>query len=126
MYPDNFQDNIKNYLELTGQIEGGQKFSSNTEASGRFHTDWLNMIYPRLKVAKSLLKKDGVVFISIDDNELHNLRMLSDEIFGEENFVATVSVVNNMKGRNDKSTSPLVTNTLLSTQILVLFLTAYR
>ncbi|HCE6740130.1 TPA: site-specific DNA-methyltransferase [Pseudomonas aeruginosa] len=102
VYPDNFQDNIKNYLELTGQIDGGQKISSNTEASGRFHTDWLNMIYPRLKVAKSLLKKDGVVFISIDDNELHNLRMLADEIFGEENFVATVSVVNNMKGRNDK------------------------
>lgn len=102
VYPDNFQDNINNYLELTGQVEGGQKISSNTESSGRFHTDWLNMMYPRLKLARTLLKRDGVVFISIDDRELSNLRMLTDEIFGEENFVATITVVNNMKGRNDK------------------------
>jgi len=102
VYPDNFQDNIKNYLELTGQVEGGQKISSNTEASGRFHTDWLNMMYPRLKLARALLRRDGVVFISIDDRELTNLRMVANEVFGEENFVATVSVVNNMKGRNDK------------------------
>ncbi|MCZ8095568.1 MAG: site-specific DNA-methyltransferase [Acidovorax sp.] len=102
VYPDNFQDNIKNYLELTGQLEGGVKISSNTEASGRFHTDWLNMMYPRLKLARALLKRDGVVFISIDDRELTNLRSLANEIFGEENFVATVTVVNNMKGRNDK------------------------
>lgn len=91
VYPDSFQDNIKNYLELTGQVEGGQKISSNTEASGRFHTDWLNMVYPRLKLARALLKRDGVVFISIDDRELNNLRTLANEIFGEENFVATVS-----------------------------------
>jgi len=102
VYPDNFQDNIKNYLELTGQLDGGVKISSNTEASGRFHTDWLNMMYPRLKLARALLKRDGVVFISIDDRELNNLRTLANEIFGEENFVATVTVVNNMKGRNDK------------------------
>ncbi|MDO8771985.1 MAG: site-specific DNA-methyltransferase [Burkholderiaceae bacterium] len=102
VYPDNFQDNIKNYLELTGQLEGGVKISSNTEASGRFHTDWLNMMYPRLKLARALLKRDGVVFISIDDRELTNLRTLANEVFGEENFVATVTVVNNMKGRNDK------------------------
>lgn len=102
VYPDNFQDNIKNYLELTGQVEGGIKISSNTEASGRFHTDWLNMMYPRLKLARSLLRQDGVVFISIDDRELNHLRTLANEIFGEENFVATISVVNNMKGRNDK------------------------
>lgn len=102
VYPDNFQDSIRNYLELTGQVEGGAKISSNTEASGRFHTDWLNMMYPRLKLARDLLKKDGVVFISIDDNELHHLHMLADDAFGEENFVATVAVVNNMKGRNDK------------------------
>lgn len=103
VYPDNFQDNIKNYLELTGQIDGGgSKISSNTEASGRFHTDWLNMMYPRLKLARTLLQRDGVVFISIDDRELTNLRTLANEIFGEENFVAAVSVVNNMKGRNDK------------------------
>lgn len=102
VYPDNFQDNIKNYLELTGQVEGGQKISSNTESSGRYHTDWLNMMYPRLKLARALLRRDGAIFISIDDRELHNLRNLANEIFGEENFVATISVVNNMKGRNDK------------------------
>jgi adenine-specific DNA-methyltransferase len=102
VYPDNFQDNIKNYLELTGQMEGGRKISSNTEASGRFHTDWLNMMYPRLKLAKNLLHSDGVLMISIDDKELHHLRLLADEIFGEENFVAAVNVVTNMKGRNDK------------------------
>ena len=90
VYPDNFQDNIKNYLEITGQVEGGKKISSNTEASGRFHTDWLNMIYPRLKLARNLLRDDGVIFITIDDSEVSNLRKLCDEIFGEENFIANV------------------------------------
>lgn len=90
VYRDDFKDNIRNYLELTGQIEGGRKISSNTEASGRFHTDWLNMMYPRLKLAHALLKGDGVIFISIDDNELKALRCICDELFGEENFVATV------------------------------------
>jgi adenine-specific DNA-methyltransferase len=96
VYPDNFQDNIKNYLELTGQTgEGGRKLSSNTEASGRFHTDWLNMMYPRLKLARNLLREDGVIFISIDDSESDNLRKLCDEIFGSENFINAVTV--NMK-----------------------------
>jgi adenine-specific DNA-methyltransferase len=90
VYPDNFQDNIKNYLEITGQIEGGAKVSSNTEASGRFHTDWLNMMYPRLKLARNLMREDGVIFISIDDAELANLKALCIEIFGEENFVASL------------------------------------
>jgi adenine-specific DNA-methyltransferase len=90
VYPDNFQDSIKNYLELTGQVEGGQKMSSNTDASGRFHTDWLNMIYPRLKLAQSLLRSDGVIFVSIADHEIQNLRAAMNEVFGEENFVATV------------------------------------
>jgi adenine-specific DNA-methyltransferase len=90
VYPDNFQDNIKNYLELTGQTEGGAKLSTNTDASGRFHTDWLNMIYPRLKLAKNLLREDGVVFVSIADHEVHNLRAAMNEIFGEENFIASV------------------------------------
>lgn len=90
VYPDNFQDNIKNYLELTGQVEGGQKVSSNTEASGRFHTDWLNMMYPRLKLARNLLRDDGFIFISIDDNEVANLRTVLDDLFGPENFVANV------------------------------------
>ncbi len=91
VYPDNFQDNIKNYLELTGQTgAGGQKLSSNTETSGRFHTDWLNMMYPRMKLARNLLNEDGVIFISIDDNEVDNLRKVCDDIFGEENFLGCV------------------------------------
>lgn len=84
VYPDNFQDNIKNYLELTGQIEGGAKISSNTEASGRFHTDWLNMMYARLSLARSLLREDGVIFIQIGERELANLKLLCDSVFGEE------------------------------------------
>jgi adenine-specific DNA-methyltransferase len=89
VYPDDFQDNIKNYLELTGQVDGnGKKISSNTESSGRFHTDWLNMMYPRLKLARNLLREDGVILISIDDHELDDLRLVSNEVFGEENLVA--------------------------------------
>lgn len=87
VYPDNFQDGIKSYLEITGQVVGGSKISSNTEAGGRFHTDWLNMMYPRLKLARHLLKEDGALFISIDSTEVANLRGLCDEIFGAENFV---------------------------------------
>src|ERR1039457_77874 len=68
VYPDNFQNAIKNYLEQTGQVDGGQKRSSNSETNGRFHTDWLNMMYPRLKLAMSLLSDDGVIAISIDHN----------------------------------------------------------
>jgi len=90
VYPDNFQDNIRNYLELTGQVEGGAKISSNTEASGRFHTDWLNMMYPRLKLARPLLSHDGAIFISISDVELSSVRRVGDEVFGEENFLATL------------------------------------
>ena len=90
VYPDDFRDSIQNYLDLTGQtdVESG-KLSSNTEASGRFHTDWLNMMYPRLKLARNLLRSDGAIFLSCDDNEVQNLRTLLDEVFGEENFIAT-------------------------------------
>ncbi|SHM72632.1 site-specific DNA-methyltransferase [Rhizobacter sp. OV335] len=87
VYPDNFQDSIRNYLELTGQVEGGRKISSNTEASGRFHTDWLSMLYPRVKLARSLLRGDGILFVSIDSTEVANLRLLLDEVFGEECFI---------------------------------------
>ena len=74
VYPDDFQDSIRNYLELTGQVDGeGRKISSNTESSGRFHTDWLNMMYPRLKLARNLLREDGVILCSIDDRELNDL-----------------------------------------------------
>lgn len=91
VYPDDYRDNIRNYLKLTGQVEGGRKISSNTEASGRFHTDWLNMMYPRLTLARDLLKEDGVIFISIGDNELANLKRVCDEVFGEDNFIVTFS-----------------------------------
>ena len=87
VYKDNFKDNIKNYKVITGQVDGeGRNLSNNPETSGRYHTDWLNMMYPRLKLARNLLKDDGVIFISIDDNEVSNLRKMCDEIFGEENF----------------------------------------
>ena len=88
VYPDNFRDSIGNYLELTGQVEGGAKISANTDASGRFHTDWLNMIYPRLRLARTLLKSDGLIFVSCDDNEANSLRTVLNEIFGEENFLS--------------------------------------
>ena len=93
VYPDNFQDNIQNYLSLTGQLEGGNKITSNTETSGRFHTDWLNMMYPRLKIARNLLTEDGVIFVSINQGEIDNIKLILNEIFGEENFVNIFSWV---------------------------------
>ena len=88
IYPDKFQDNLDTYLRYTGQKgDEGFKTSSNTESSGRYHTNWLNMMYPRLKLARNLLQDDGVLFISIDDNEASNLVKVCDEIFGEENFI---------------------------------------
>ena len=90
VYPDDYTDNLKNYLEMTGQTDGeGKAYSSNPESNGRYHSDWLNMMYPRLRLARNLLSDDGVIFISIDDNEVGNLRNICDEIFGGENFVAT-------------------------------------
>lgn len=100
VYPDNFQDGIKNYLELTGQVEGGARIASNTEASGRFHTDWLNMLYPRLRLARSLLCDDGVLMVSIDERELAGLRIICNEILGEECFVSVLTVLCNPKGRS--------------------------
>lgn len=103
IYPDKFQDNLDTYLRYTGQKDDeGYKVSSNTESSGRYHTNWLNMMYPRLKIAKTLLANDGAIFISIDEHEQSNLRAICDEIFGIENLVACITVINNMKGRNDK------------------------
>lgn len=92
VYKDNFHDNIRNYKEVTGQIDGkGNKIDTNTESNGRFHTDWLNMMYPRLRLARNLLTDDGVIFISIDDNEQGNLKRLCDEVFGENNFLAILT-----------------------------------
>lgn len=96
IYKDNFKDGINNYLEQTGQIDSeGNRLSTNTESNGRFHTDWLNMIYSRLKVSKNLLSEDGIVFISIDDKEQSNLKKVCDEIYGENNFIAQLIHVNN-------------------------------
>lgn len=100
VYKDNFRDNIQNYREITGQVDGeGNKNSTNTEASGRFHTDWLNMMYPRLRLARNLLSEDGVIFISIDDNEQGNLKKICDEVFGEDSFVNNFAWVCNITGR---------------------------
>lgn len=89
VYPDNFRDSIGNYKSLTGQTdEEGAATRANPETSGRYHTDWLNMMYPRLILARSLLSDDGVIFISIDDAEQDNLKKLCNDVFGEENFVA--------------------------------------
>ncbi|HCS1685093.1 TPA: site-specific DNA-methyltransferase, partial [Salmonella enterica subsp. enterica serovar Typhi] len=101
VYPDNFQDNMKNYLEITGQTEEGVRVSTNAETSGRYHTDWLNMMYPRIKLARNLLSDSGFIFISIDEHEVHNLCSLCFEIFGEENFIALIANTNNPKGRSD-------------------------
>lgn len=90
VYADDYADSIGNYLELTGQTDEGGKLSTNSESSGRFHSNWLNMMYPRLKLARSLLTQDGAVFISIDDSELGNLKQIANEIFGEDNFVGAV------------------------------------
>lgn len=88
IYKDNFHDNINNYLELTGQLDNaGKKLGTNSESSGRYHSDWLSMMYPRLKIARNLLSDDGVIFISIDDCEQSNLKSVCDEVFGEDNFV---------------------------------------
>ena len=89
VYPDNFTDPLDTYLELTSQTDGNGNFlTSNPETSGRYHSAWLSMMYPRLFVARQLLCEDGVIFISIDDHEAHNLRIIMNEIFGEENFIA--------------------------------------
>jgi len=88
IYPDNFSESLETYLRYTGQVDAeGRKFSTNTESDGRFHSKWLNMMYPRLFLARNLLRDDGVIFISIDDREISNLRLLLNEIFGEENFL---------------------------------------
>jgi len=97
IYRDNFKEPLKDYLEKTGQIDSeGKKLTTNTEASGRYHSDWLNFMYPRLFLARSLLREDGVIFISIDDNEVHHLRMIMDEIFGEENFFGKRNLLQQM------------------------------
>jgi len=99
IYPDNYSESLQTYLEYTGQVDAeGKKFSTNAETDGRFHTKWLNMMYPRLYLARNLLREDGSIFISINDAEVDNLRKLCSEVFGEENFVATLVWEKSKKG----------------------------
>ncbi|MBS3956201.1 MAG: site-specific DNA-methyltransferase [Clostridiales bacterium] len=102
VYPDNFKEGLDTYLEWTRQVnEEGKKVSTNSETEGRYHSNWLNMMYPRLKLARNLLTEDGVLFISIDQHEHAALLRLCAEVFGESNLLGSVSVVNNLKGRSD-------------------------
>ena len=101
VYKDNFRDNIENYKKVTGQVsEEGIKLTTNTDSDGRYHSNWLNMMYPRLKLARNLLTNDGLIFIQIDDKEYDNLLKIMKEIFGEENFINSICVnMSNMSGR---------------------------
>ncbi|MBI4518659.1 MAG: site-specific DNA-methyltransferase [Deltaproteobacteria bacterium] len=100
IYPDNYTESLQTYLEYTGQVDAeGKKFGSNTEIEGRFHSKWLTMMYPRLYLARNLLREDGVILISGDDHEVSNLRRICDEVNGEENFVA--QFVWNTEGHTD-------------------------
>ena len=102
IYNDDFTENEEEYKEKSGNYdEDGNRLFENTKSNGRFHTDWLNMIYPRLKLARDLLTDDGVIFISIDDNEQANLKKVCDEIFGVYNYVTNITIINNLKGRSD-------------------------
>lgn len=106
VYEDDFAESSVEYLSRSGQFdEQGNRLVTNTESNGRFHTDWLNMIYPRLKVARDLLTDDGVIFISIDDNEVENLRKVCDEVFGEQNIVAQIPWQSRASIQNDTDIS---------------------
>ena len=100
VYKDNFKQSREEYLAESGQVDDdGNRLFQNTESNGRFHSDWLTMMYPRLKLAKNLLSEDGVIVMSIDDNEVHNLRKICDEVFGERNFIGSIAVQSNPRGR---------------------------
>ena len=102
MYEDDFAQSTDEYLENSGQFdEDGNRLVKNLDSNGRFHTDWLNMIYPRLKLAKDLLTDDGVLFISIDDNEVENLKKCCDEVFGSFNYVQEIVWIKKFSPQND-------------------------
>ena len=103
IYPDNYSESLQTYLEYTGQVDTeGRKFSTNAETDGRFHSKWLNMMYPRLYLARNLLREDGLIFVSIDDNEILSLRSLMDEIFGPDNFLGQITILSNPRGRQSE------------------------
>ncbi|MDV2988828.1 MAG: site-specific DNA-methyltransferase [Dehalogenimonas sp.] len=106
IYPDNYTESLQTYLEYTGQVDTeGKRFGNNTDSEGRFHSKWVNMMYPRLFLAKNLLRTDGIIFISIDDNEAVNLRRICDEIFGEENCFAQIPWQSRTSVQNDTDLS---------------------
>lgn len=103
VYKDDFKEPLEEYLRRTGQAdENGKLLTTNTKAGGRFHSNWLNMMYPRLVLARQFLREDGAIFVSIDDNEVHNLRTIISEIFGEENFIAQIIIQSNPRGRQSE------------------------
>lgn len=108
IYPDRFQESKEDYLKRINDLADDGTlmregfFRKNSKENGQYHSNWLSMMLPRLYIARNLLREDGVIFVSCDDNEVHNLRLLMNEIFGEEHFVAQLVVINNLKGRNDK------------------------
>ncbi|NLW52832.1 MAG: site-specific DNA-methyltransferase, partial [Tissierellia bacterium] len=114
VYPDDFRDSLENYKKLTGQVDSeGNRITTNTESSGRYHTDWLNMMYPRLRLARNLLTDDGIIFISIDDNEAENLKKICNEVFGEDNFIAQFVWIKKKKGSHLSKTTRSMTEYIL-------------
>ena len=102
VYNDNFSDGLRGYLEYTGQVDvEGNRTAASADTTGRRHSKWLSMMYPRLVLARNLLTQDGAIFVSIDDHEVANLRALMDEVLGAENFLAQITVISNLKGRSD-------------------------
>ena len=101
IYDDDFGESAESYFQKSYQKDNlGNRMIANAETNGRFHSDWLSMMYPRLKLARSLLREDGVFVASLDDNEIHNFRKLCDEVFGESNFLFQITVLSNPKGRS--------------------------
>lgn len=100
IYPDDYSEDKQAYWEKSGVKQNGVKLDTNTDSSGRYHSNWLSMMNSRLLMARNLLKEDGVIFVSIDDNEVHNLRKLMDEVFGEENFISDIVIQVNKGGRD--------------------------
>lgn len=115
IYPDDYSESLQTYLEYTGQTDTqGKKFGTNPETDGRFHSKWINMMYPRLYLAKNLLAPTGAIFVSIDDSEVINLMRVMDEIFGEERRLGIITVVSNLKGRSDDKYLATAHNYLLA------------
>lgn len=108
IYKNDFSQNAEEYIQTSGQLDvDGNRLTLNTESNGRFHTDWLNIMYPVLRLAKDLIREDGYIAVAIDDNELYNLKKLADEIFGESNYVGTIVTKCNPQGRNKNNIDPV-------------------